>query len=119
MEGYLKHPEIKELLSALSLQPTIGHFSLKNGVIRFKNRIWVPHNSEAQQSIIQALHSSPIGGHSGIYPTYTKIKSLFAWPGMKAMVQTAVSHCQICQQAKTERVKYPGLLQPLPVPDQA
>lgn len=38
---------------------------------------------------------------------------------MKAMVQTAVSHCQICQQAKTERVKYPGLLQPLPVPDQA
>jgi hypothetical protein len=30
-----------------------------------------------------------------------------------------VKHCQICQQAKTERIKSPGLLQPLPIPEQA
>jgi hypothetical protein len=32
-------------------------------------------------------------------------------------VQTFVSTYQICQQAKLERVKYPGLLQPLSIPE--
>lgn len=30
-----------------------------------------------------------------------------------------MAQCTICQQAKPKRVKYPGLLQPLPVPDYA
>jgi hypothetical protein len=51
--------------------------------------------------------------------TYLKIKKLFAWPGMKKMVKTFVAQCLTCQQAKTERIKYPGLLQPLPVPSYA
>ena len=33
------------------------------------------------------------------------------------MVYSFVSKCYVCQQAKPEHVKYPGLLQPLPVPD--
>ena len=35
------------------------------------------------------------------------------------MVKYFVQHCTICQQAKYERVKYPGLLLPLPIPDYA
>lgn len=35
------------------------------------------------------------------------------------MVHSFVSSCSICQQAKPDRAKYPGLLQPLPVPDGA
>jgi hypothetical protein len=46
-----------------------------------------------------------------------KIRHLFAWPGMKKMVHQFVTHCTTCQQAKSKRVKYPGLLQSLPVPD--
>lgn len=118
MEGYLEHPETKKLLSDLSVQSPKGNFSLKDGLIKYKNKIWVGHNSTAQHSIIQALHASPVGGHSGIYPTYVKIKNLFAWPGLKKMVQDFVTQCTICQQAKTEKVKYPGL-QPLPVPSYA
>ena len=35
------------------------------------------------------------------------------------MVKYFVQHCTVCQQAKYERVKYPGLLQPLPILDYA
>jgi transposase InsO family protein len=35
---------------------------------------------------------------------------------MKAVVHEYVKACMICQQAKAERVKSPGLLQPLPTP---
>jgi hypothetical protein len=38
---------------------------------------------------------------------------------MKTMVHTFVASCQICQQAKPDRAKYPGLLQSLPVPEGA
>lgn len=30
-----------------------------------------------------------------------------------------MQQCQVCQQAKTERIKSPSLLEPLPVPSQA
>jgi len=38
---------------------------------------------------------------------------------MKTTIKVFVSECVVCQQAKTERVPYPGLLQPLHVPYQA
>lgn len=38
---------------------------------------------------------------------------------MKRQIQEFVASCTVCQQAKTEKVAYPGLLQPLPVPDHA
>lgn len=68
--------------------------------------------------MLNALHGSAVGGHSGIPVTYRRVKQLFAWPGLKTSVQEFVS-CQICQQAKSERVKYPGLLEPLPIPKSA
>jgi transposase InsO family protein len=38
---------------------------------------------------------------------------------LKDSVQTFVHQCTVCQQAKVEHTKLPGLLQPLPVPSQA
>ena len=69
-----------------------------------------------QLAIISTLHNTAVGGHSGGFVTYQKAKQLFTWKSMKKMVTEFVAQCQICQQAKSERVKYPGLLQPLPVP---
>lgn len=77
------------------------------------------NNQLAQRHILQALHNSAIGGHSGVNATYQRVKALFAWPQMKTTVTEFVQACQIYQQAKPEHVKLPGLLQPLPVPTQA
>jgi hypothetical protein len=60
-----------------------------------------------------------LGGHCGIAATYNKVKALFAWPNMKQAVKEYVNQCQVCQQAKPEHTKLPGLLQPLPIPEQA
>jgi hypothetical protein len=118
--GYHDNEEDKKLLAALSMPGThpVG-FSLVDGLIRFKSRIWVGHNRLAQQHILQALHSCGIGGRSGIQSTYQCVKSMFVWPKMKQPVTAYVQSCEVCQQAKSEHVKLPGLLQPLPVPNQA
>lgn len=54
-----------------------------------------------------------------MHATYNRIIRLFAWPKLKQSVQKFVANCVVCKQAKLENVKYPGLLQPLPVPNQA
>jgi transposase InsO family protein len=72
-----------------------------------------------QQQLITQMHSSPLGGHSGIPATVKRLQALFAWPGLRKHVHAFVKSCPTCQQAKPERVKYPGLLQPLQMPSAA
>jgi hypothetical protein len=72
-----------------------------------------------QQQVLSALHDSALGGHSGFPVTYRRIKQLFSWPRLKPAVKQYVASCSTCQQAKPDRTKYTGLLQPLLVPDQA
>lgn len=110
------------MLDALSVGQA-RHFSLFKGVIKFKNCIWLDHDKQLQELVMNALHVSPIGGQSGDLVTYQMIKKLFywslMWSLMKQQIYKFVASCSVCQQAKTEKVHYLGLLQPLPVPAQA
>ncbi|RLN40591.1 hypothetical protein C2845_PM01G22500 [Panicum miliaceum] len=118
--GYEDDAFTKQLLTELSISSANDKgFQLTNGVIRYKGRVWVGSNLLAQQHILQALHDSGIGGHSGFNATYQRVKRLFAWPKLKDTVQHYVQSCSVCQQAKVEHVKSPGLLQPLPVPSES
>jgi hypothetical protein len=47
------------------------------------------------------------------------MKQMFAWRGMKSIVHQFVQSYMVCQQAKLDRTKSHGLLQPLPVLDGA
>ena len=119
-EGYDDDDHAKKLMTELTLAPNSqSDYVLQDGVIRFKGRVWVGNNRTAQHHILVAMHDSGLGGHSGTNATYARIKQLFAWPNMKQSVQDFVKQCQTCQQAKTERINKPGLLDPLPIPEQA
>jgi hypothetical protein len=113
--GYISDPRAMKLLSALALSDQL-HYTLKDGVIRYKQRIWLDNNSQLQTKVIMALHASALGGHSGFPVTYARIKQLFYWPHMKQIIKDYVAACTVCHQAKPDRTRYPGLLQPLPVP---
>lgn len=120
IDGYTTDENAQKLLTELSVYPsTSGHFTLTVGLLKYKGRVWIGANEQLQCQLISALHDSPLGGHSGFPVTYSRIKQLFAWPHMKASVKNYVAECTVCQQAKPDRSKYPGLLQPLPVPDHA
>ncbi|XP_073268339.1 uncharacterized protein [Populus alba] len=66
---------------------------------------------------VYASYKKDCRGHAGIQNTYRRLKSNFHWYGMKVMVKETVEECDVCRQAKVERVAYPGLLQPLPAPE--
>src|SRR4051812_35253932 len=68
-------------------------------------------------TLLVALHSSALGGHSGMKATYHRIKQIFYWPGLKSEVDKFVAECPVCQKNKGETCAYPGLLDPLHIPD--
>nr|ADX31265.1 unknown [Triticum aestivum] len=115
--SYREDKEIQDKMAQIALDPgSDSDYSLKDGVMRYKGRIWIGSDSMIQQSLVKALHDSAVGGHSGFYATYHRIKNLFFWKGMKAQIKQYVKECVTCQRAKTERIAPAGLLQPLPIP---
>lgn len=70
LEGYQKDETTKQLLIELSISGTNDKgFSLTDGLIRYKGRVWLGNHVKAQQAVLLALHSSGMGGHSGITAT--------------------------------------------------
>lgn len=118
LHSYSDDAHAQDLLTKLSLDSdVVPHFTLLDGLLRYKSRIWVGADKQLQIKLVTAMHSMAVGGHSGVSVTYHHLSQLFAWHGMKSMVYSFVTACEICQQAKPDRTKLPGLLQPLPVPD--
>jgi hypothetical protein len=120
VSGYDKDAHALYLVTKLSIDPNaVPHFTLNSGLLRYKGRVWIGDNPVLQKKLLSACHSSALGGHSGIPVTHMRMKKLFAWKGMKADIASFVKHCLVCQQAKPDRSKLPGLLQPLEVPSKA
>ncbi|XP_035823161.1 uncharacterized protein [Zea mays] len=116
-DTYLADTHSSDIIAKLAVDSSaVPHFSWQDGLLRYKKRIWVGPSAHLHQKLIAAFHTSAVGGHSGFPVTYARLKQLFAWQGLKTEVHTYVTHCLICQQAKADRARLPGLLQPLPVP---
>lgn len=118
--SYEKDEHAQSIITKLLLDSRlVPHFTFSNGILRYKSRIWIGQVQSLHNQLISTLHTTAMGGHSGIPVTLRRLKQFFAWHGMNKVVHEFVSACSICQQAKPDRTKLPGLLQPLPVPDRA
>nr|GEV47315.1 hypothetical protein [Tanacetum cinerariifolium] len=58
-----------------------------------------------------------VGGHVGVQATLHKLCSLFYWRKMRMKIKQFVMECDVCQRFKPDLSSYPGLLQPLPIPN--
>jgi hypothetical protein len=90
-KGYQMDPVAVDKLEQLATKTHQGNYTFRQGLIRYKGRLWIGNNDKMQQEILHALHSSPVGGHSGVHATYHRVKQTFSWPGLKKHVQTYVA----------------------------
>ena len=118
-QSYKGDKSVEDMISQLSIAPNSSpQFSYTNGILRCKGRVYVGNQGQLRYQLLQKLHDSPQGGHSGVQATYYRIKLYFYWPRMMKDVQKYISQCDNCQRNKNEHVPYPGLLQPIPIPSQ-
>lgn len=95
--AYTYDPQAQAYIAQLALDPnSVPHFSLQQGLLRYKNKIWLGNNKLMQQKVMQALHASAVGGHSGVPVTCQRVRQFFAWPGMKSDIYQFVTSCPTC-----------------------
>jgi len=92
-------------------------FTLHQGLIIRKGRLWLVKNSPFQHQVLEFIHSNPTAGHSGYHNIVHRAKANFYWPGMRKDIKLFVRECPVCQANKSESMASPGLLQPLPIPN--
>jgi hypothetical protein len=88
-------------------------WSLVDGMVQYKDRLYIPPTFALVQEIVLAVHED---GHEGVQRTLHRLRRDFHFPNMKQLVQDFVKVCIVCQRYKSEHLNPAGLLMPLPVP---
>ena len=77
----------------------------------------VGQDKQLRIDLLQLCHDSPERGHLGAVATMKRLGASVYWKEFKKDVRAFVRNCNVCQQFKYDHTAYPGLLQPLPIPD--
>lgn len=90
---------------------------LKDGIWWRGSHIAIPNDHSLKQGILYELHDAPYSGHPGRDKTVEAVQRLYWWPNMVKDIKQYVASCPNCQRNKSTNKVPPGLLQPLPVPE--
>jgi hypothetical protein len=97
----LLNNEFKQLLSSIQQTPALHpHYRAHQGLIFFKERIWLPSDIPFKQRLLDEFHNSPISGHMGVDKTLHRLQAQFYWQGMRQDVRQFVAQCIVCQSTK-------------------
>ncbi|KAK1410455.1 hypothetical protein QVD17_36992 [Tagetes erecta] len=88
----------------------------EDGILRLKDRIWVPTVGDVRERILEEAHKSKYTMHPGSNKMYKDLKGSYWWIGMKKDIAIYVAKCLTCSQVKAEHQKPSGLLQQLELP---
>ena len=117
-ESWEQDAVLKEVIEKLQQGVVVKNkYEWVNQQLRRKGKLVVGNNMELRKEILTTFHNGPVGGHVGIQATRQKICSLFYWRGLKKEIKQWVRNCDTCQRSKPDLSAYPGLQQPLPVPN--
>jgi hypothetical protein len=110
----------KIVTSYLKQEPTGinygGYQMLDEGLLTYKNRLYIPSCDDLKRFIMDELHKIPYIGHPGYHKMITATRKQFYWPGLKKDIDDYLAKCLECQQVKAKHRHPTWFLQPLPIP---
>lgn len=84
MDSYNGDHLAQDIMPQLLLDPQSNpEYSLDKGLLKHHHKLYVGAANGTRLKVIQALHSSAVGGQLGQRVCLHKVKSLFYWPNMK------------------------------------
>jgi transposase InsO family protein len=88
----------------------------ENGVLTFRDRVYIPIDHKLREDIIHEHHDSTLAGHSGRYKTAELILREYWWPRLQHDVREYVQGCETCQWTKPHRTPPAAPLHPFSPP---
>jgi len=108
--------ELQQFVSWIGTEKGKEYRMGSNGILRFRDRIYVPGKWRLRKQIMEEGHKSRLSIHPGMTKMYQDLKQSFWWNGMKIDVVDFVASCMVCQKAKIEHQRLGGTLEPLDIP---
>lgn len=93
-------------------------YLITNQGLQRKGKWVVGNHRDLRARIIREIHDGPSGGHSGRDAMRKRISRFCYWRGQTRDIDQYIRECDVCQRNKGDNRAYPGLLQPLPIPQQ-
>nr|GEY10888.1 hypothetical protein [Tanacetum cinerariifolium] len=110
-------PVLQKVISELQVDAfSHSKYQWKDNELRRNKKLVIGDDVSLRQQLLQLMHNSPQGGHSGITATLKRIQRLFYWAKLKSDVLKYIRECEVCQKCKADLAASPGMLQPLPIP---
>jgi hypothetical protein len=81
--------------------------------IYYRNRLFIPENTELKMQIIYRTYNSEAGGHPGRMKTTELVSKSYFWPKITHDIQNYVKFCHFCKRVKASRFASPGYLRSL------
>jgi hypothetical protein len=74
-KSFTEDPGLIDLIQKIEASPSsYPGFRIIQGLLYFRDKLYIPADSPIKTLLLQEFHSSPIGGHIGIQKTLGRLK---------------------------------------------
>ncbi|QRV99033.1 Retrotransposable element Tf2 protein [Ceratobasidium sp. AG-Ba] len=115
-DAYLQDERLNHIIEALQKNDKVKNWSWNDGLLIFKNKIYVPNDDSIRKDILASRHDNMAAGHPGQFRTLELVNRKYYWKSLKKSVTSYVSHCESCIRNKHSNQLPPGLLNPIELP---
>jgi len=107
----------RELRQAASKTVCSMEWSEEEGLLQFRDKIYVPWNADLQRRVVSLCHNTKVARHPRRWKTLELVSRDYWWPQMSRYIGQYISTCDLCLRTKPTRQALVGELHPLRILD--
>lgn len=94
-------PWIQDIRAKIGEPDFTTKYVFDNAILLHQGRLYLSLMLKLQIVMLEELHSSRVGGHTGYTHTLSHVRQHFFWVSMNKFVRDFVIACSVCQQTKS------------------